>query len=457
VTLHPGRDKVGSACPTPAWRNHTGDDRTAGIVPLTFALSLYLIAFSRWGSYVGVPGLPIYIGDVVLALAIVQVAYLTRLQPSLLRRLTGSPTVLQLCTILFSVAAIRFALDPSTSLVALRDLAPYTYSLTALLAYLVPIGAEHRLRMPVLVLLTWHVSWTTVLPLAPGFPWHLPMLGGNAQLLTTRPDIDACILGATSALALSECLGAYSRRSKLAFVVLALLSFYGATSLGTRAGLLASLVMIASVGASHRQNVADVPRPIRSARQPRRKALAASAIIVLLSVLVVFSPAGGRVVEGFRLGTSQASGTVDARIQVWDRVADYIFRSAERTAVGVGFGRDFIDESGSRPVLEGGVYVNVRSPHNYILGTLARLGMAVAGLVAVIWIWATWLAVRTLRQQPRETVTTLAALLCIGVPITAMLGVVLEAPFGAIPYFWAVGHLSHRTMCKVSSTSKLAE
>jgi hypothetical protein len=33
-------------------------------------------------------------------------------------------------------------------------------------------------------------------------------------------------------------------------------------------------------------------------------------------------------------------------------------------------------------------------------------------------------------------------LLALGVPVVAMLGVVLESPFGAVPYFWALGHLA---------------
>ncbi len=37
-----------------------------------------------------------------------------------------------------------------------------------------------------------------------------------------------------------------------------------------------------------------------------------------------------------------------------------------------------------------------------------------------------------------------AGLLVVALPITALLGVVFESPFGAIPYFWAVGYLGAR-------------
>ena len=40
------------------------------------------------------------------------------------------------------------------------------------------------------------------------------------------------------------------------------------------------------------------------------------------------------------------------------------------------------------------------------------------------------------------TASVLAALLAISLPLVSMLGVVLESPFGAIPYFWALGQLA---------------
>jgi hypothetical protein len=42
------------------------------------------------------------------------------------------------------------------------------------------------------------------------------------------------------------------------------------------------------------------------------------------------------------------------------------------------------------------------------------------------------------------TTTTFAALALLALPVTALLGVVLESPFGAIPYFWALGHVAYR-------------
>jgi hypothetical protein len=36
------------------------------------------------------------------------------------------------------------------------------------------------------------------------------------------------------------------------------------------------------------------------------------------------------------------------------------------------------------------------------------------------------------------------------IPVVAFVGVVLESPFGALPYFWAIGHLSARA-CQVGA------
>ena len=53
---------------------------------------------------------------------------------------------------------------------------------------------------------------------------------------------------------------------------------------------------------------------------------------------------------------------------------------------------------------------------------------------------------------PRQPATAFAALIVVALPVVALLGVVLESPFGAIPYFWAVGHLAHEEMARTTTT-----
>ena len=101
---------------------------------------------------------------------------------------------------------------------------------------------------------------------------------------------------------------------------------------------------------------------------------------------LALSPTGAGELDGFRGGDTQLSRHHRHTAGGRGRVGAFVFRSPERTAIGVGFGRNFIEESGSRNVLEGDTYTNVRSPHNYVIGTLARLGVFGALLVFTVII-----------------------------------------------------------------------
>jgi len=168
------------------------------------------------------------------------------------------------------------------------------------------------------------------------------------------------------------------------------------------------------------------------------------AALLILAASVALSPPGQRVVEGIQGlsgETTQASGTIEVRQFVWGVVTDYVTASTLRTSVGVGFGPDFIDDSGAAYALEGTTYKDVRSPHNYLLGAFARLGLIGACLAGLVMVAGAATALRHL-TKPSGSVSVMAALILLTFPLIAMLGVVLESPFGAIPYFWAVGHVA---------------
>jgi hypothetical protein len=87
----------------------------------------------------------------------------------------------------------------------------------------------------------------------------------------------------------------------------------------------------------------------------------------------------------------------------------------------------------------------VRSVHNYAINTWARLGVIGLALVVSIIGLAAFAAFRLATRAPNVSDLDLfAGLLVIAIPIPAMLGVVLEGPYAAIPYFWAVGYLGAR-------------
>jgi hypothetical protein len=326
--------------------------------------------------------------------------------------------------------------DPLTGL---RDLAPYGYAAVALLSFLVATVDGPRQRRLVYATLGFHLVWVLAAPWLPGWPWDRLLLGG-ASIFTPRPDFDAAVLGIAAALVLYDLLHGARRRPLRHNVGLAAFGLANAYALGTlltRAGLLAGVIAVVAVVATW-----SLRGTTRRTLLGRRGAVLLL-VLASLAVLALISPPGQRLVESFRGGDAQSLGTMQARQTTWSGVSEYVLADASRTAVGVGFGPDFLASSGTAYALEGGDYENVRSPHNYLIGTFARLGVGGALLAGCLVAAAALLALVTL-ARPIGTVTVLAALTVLTLPVTALLGVVLESPFGAIPYFWAVGHLAHQ-------------
>ena len=415
-------------------------------VPVSLVLTLYLLVTSRWGSYLTVPGAPIYAGDILVVLATVQATVGLRVRLATLSALVRAPLALHLVVSLLVYAVLRLGAGLDFSLVALRDFAPYGYAVVALLAFLLPVR-EGRWRPIIYAALVAHLLWVAALPLFPGFPWQLPVLGSDATLFVARPDFDTTVLGLGAAFAIRDLLrhlGPRRRAETAALVIFAVGSGFGMVNMGTRAGLLAGLLAIVVIVVS-----CLVPKSSRGEGQgrsdrPRLRPVRVAALLVgcaIAAAVLAYTPTGSRLIDGISDASSGAYGTVTVRKTVWDQVADYVLRDAGRTAVGVGFGRNFIAESGSQLALEGTVYKNVRSPHNYVLGTLARLGVAGALMVSMVIGLGWWMGVSQLRGEAGP-VGVLAALLALALPVIALLGVVLESPFGAIPYFWALGQLA---------------
>lgn len=420
-------------------------------LPVLAVGALYLLATGRWGSYVAVPGLPIYISDVVVAAAVLQTVRAARREGTgaadLRKVMTQGPLLLLLTLSLLVWAGVRFLLGIvavlEQPLVALRDVVPYAYAVAALLAFLVPIKGGSLARRLVYTALTFHAGWLLLANHLPGWPWARPLLGG-APIFTPRSDFDSAVLGVAVALALYDLLVSGRPRRPLSSVLLlgfVAANLYAITTLPTRAGfmagVLAGLVVVCIWGARVGSGSAG-----RGLHLRRLVVLVAAGAVVTTGVL--FTPPGHRLVDGIRGlqgEQTQASGTIEVRQFVWGSVWDYVTADATRTAVGVGFGPDFIQSSGSSYALEGTEYKDVRSPHNYLLGTFARLGLGGALLAALVIVAGFVAAVRELARRP-STVTALACMVLVALPVTAMLGVILESPFGALPYFWAIGQVT---------------
>lgn len=407
------------------------------------ALALWLLATGRWGSYVGNADIGLFVTEIALGVAVLLLLAQTARGSVKLGRLRRPPLTIVLVAVLLAWAVIRLIASDELSRDTLRDFAPYGYAVVALLVLVSPLGRWERSSRFVFGALAAHAIWVGISDNAPQLLDGLPILGG-APIFAVRPDFDATVCGMGVALC------AYWLRARRAGrwggVVIALLGVAQVAlvlSLPSRAGLLAALVTVAVVLWAGRNRT----------RRPTRRQLAMRVGVVLtvvplaLLALAQTSP-GARFVDAVQ-GEGTAAGTTNARQLVYETTADYILAEPTRIIFGVGFGPDFMHESGADDYYEGDLYSGVRSPHNYPLGTAARLGVLGLLLVLALTVAAVVTSWRVLRTPGEHTaLDVLAAGATVGLPIAAALGVILESPFGAVPYFWAIGHL---VRCRIAS------
>jgi O-antigen ligase len=209
---------------------------------------------------------------------------------------------------------------------------------------------------------------------------------------------------------------------------------------GSRAGMMGAL-LACLLGGVVAYSAADT--------KPRVKLLILASLPVGLSVLGMILPSiaiGQRVLGTVGMSASPtalaAAGTSKARTEAWSVLLDYASASHSRTVAGVGFGVNFMGDSGAGVRLYGSSDVGPtlpRSPHNYWLNTLLRVGLVgLALFVALLSTVSVRLALYR-AELARSHLLRLAALLLVSLIPPMTLGVVLESPFGAVPFFWCMG------------------
>lgn len=397
----------------------------------------YLLATGRWGSYVGVPHTTIYIGDVLFGAAVLAWVAAGGLRAAW--HLRRSPVVLTIAA-LVAWTVVRLA-SQSVNTVALRDAAPYVYPVLAVIVLTVDIReVVKRFVIPALVV---HAGWVLVAVEAPGWTGGLPRLG-STRVMALRNDFDGMVLGLTIILAFLALLRPQlSALVRMTWVALLVLAAWDMLHLENRAALIATVVCACALIALP---VVRRARRTSSTRQKLVIAVAAVAAIAGIALAAAETPAGHRLTSSFS-DTSKASGTTRARETAWHDVYDYIVQRPSRVVVGVGFGPDFLAASGGE-IISGG-RAGVRAPHDILLNTWARLGvigLALHFLLIVLGLGAALSGLRRFGQR----LEVFWPLILIAVPITAMLGVILESPFGAIPYAFGLGYVARMSSARRS-------
>lgn len=403
----------------------------------------YILATSRWGSQFGVP--PLYICDALLALTAAH--YLTQGwtdQPTPPAQRDGPGIV---AVLLLAYAVVHLAASAPLDLTTLRDAVPYLYVLVAFLAaasYRTSTPEQRRgtLRLFNYALL-FHLAWVSVARFIPSLNTQVAVEADTpaVALFRIRTDFDSAVIGITVAWYLLRLMRGDLQSRVVGWAVV----LGGAAlvlSLNSRAGLIAMCLCVILV------LLFFLWGPFESSRLLMVLGVAPLALVVVVALLPL-TPAGAKLVGGFGL-TQEASaqplgvGTQQARAESWAQVVDYTQADPGREVVGVGFGENFMTDSGAIVPLVGYYADDVRSPHNWFVGTFARLGWIGVGLIALL-LGTLFGQVRRLRRRiATDDLAALAALSLTALIVAATLGVIMESPFGAIPFFWFAGVL----LCK---------
>jgi O-antigen ligase len=413
-----------------------------------FAIATYMLACGRWGSYL-LPGPP-YIGDLVLTCVVGERIIAAGRRRQALNLGTVELTLGVTCGLLVAWSCIRF-LYGSVSVNSIRDVAPYAY---AILVFLTPRERptqEQRRKMEnvMYAALLFHAAWVTLAITAKGFVASLPTLGGGqAQFFQVRQDVDSTICGVMLVYCLYRAISGRRPWLNLAIAAWQVGIIFGDYSRSALAGCAMQLLVFLLLTPAARQVIR---------RYGAR--MVVPLLLILLPVGIYVGTQSGPVKRLSQAGnsfipivptkgdpTGGATGTARARRLAWQAIEIYIEQNNTRDWTGVGFGPDFLHDSGGDILLLGGSTEDVRQPHDYVINTWARLGLI--GLIMIIAIAA--FAIRNIgklgRSPQLDGMDIIAIAVAVGLSVSACYGVVLESPFGALPVWWALGYIGYRAV-----------
>jgi O-antigen ligase len=408
----------------------------AGVAAVALALG-----GSRWGSYIGAA--PIFLTDILIALAVAHFLA-RRIQLS-----TGPDLNTRAPHWAFGAlttwAFLRYFVGHDHSLTAVRDVLPYLYAVLGLLgataiARSTPDGRRRSARL-IRGALAFHAAWFTAVTLWPAMALKMPIVSASGgHIFFPRNDFDTAIVGVYIADLLLRLLRGDPHRRRL--LSACALSWVAVIHTGSRAGLIGAVLVT---------GIALAAAMASGAVLSRRKVTLIAVMPILLAVVVWSLPSttiGQRLLGTVGLEQSAAArgaeGTANARQHAWERLIDYSTHDQVRMIGGVGYGPDFLADSGALHLLIGpGApgQETPRSPHNYWLGTLLRGGLIGLGLFICLAAAVLRAARSRLADLADDPLLLFACLVPVGLLIPASLGVILESPFGAVPFFWCAGVL----------------
>lgn len=443
-----------------------------GVVSPVFVSLLGSRALSK------VPVGPIYFYDVVLLVSGIAVAFAVGIHlaingPSLMLR---PRMVIALCAIFLLplVSVLVLGTSESIGYPTLRDAAPFVY-----LSYatLVLMGMKVVSRARIIELHRYLFG-----ALALNFLFVLVNIGlalgaeGEVQsqffFFEPRPDISGTLLGVFVCIIWFG-LPLQSRGRGWIAVFVALVATFGIAWLGSRAAILATFLCFLLQWVFGNRARQRIPTGQEAQyKSPTRIRLFLVNVLGLSSLVVVFAPyllgfpntaEAERLAAEPRLSSTESTvldsgdagesppallsefettvedGTSGARLRSWWTLAEWLWTDQGAFLQGVGFGYPYLEESGAKEELLGSrpYKYDTQDPHNFVLSVWAELGL----IYAVFFVGLILLAIGVLLTSPAagSPVNLYAGLLGSGLLFSGLFGVVIEAPFGAIPIAWVLG------------------
>lgn len=406
-------------------------------IPFTFPV-FYLILTSRWGSHIQYGG--IYLTDVLIVFSLATFFLKRRYRSNWSRK--PNYFLYAFTAVIFVNSFFRFDFSKDW----FRDAVPFLYLFIALLLARINLDRtllQNSQRM-IVISLRCHAIWYGFFSIF-DFGNALPLVPGsqNIRLFEIRGDYDPMLCFVYLAWISYQT----SRKLKLSKIDLISVAFaiLGVGQSNSRAALLSFIIMIFIILVASKRLFTIA------------LSLFAATFISLGLVYYLQLPIPGVVSKlpfsNALLNNSQSEelrnlgdGTSRSRFNAWVILLNYVTEDPARTMVGVGPGRDFMSESGAGRALIANfndLENAPRSPHNIIITVLVRFGL-VGMFFFIALLIQVWLQLRSgMKSQKPEDIEyeldSLKYFLFVGILVTSTLGVILESPFGAIPFAWLLG------------------
>lgn len=399
--------------------------------------ALIPITFSKWGTYLKIPSIPIYICDLLLATGCAGIVMSRKLQHNNSINQAGNRGNLRMAIwgfVLWFIVMLQVIFRNFDSSLELRDSAPLIYAMAVpfYIRSINNIGIEKVKRLVTSGLFI-HTMWIFLVSNGYLIEFYVPFL--EVPVLRGRADFDAGLCASAATLNLFQIL---NKKNMFSSFALFLINTYIVFSVGNRAagiGLMLSIFWLAYKGNTLIFN----------------KAFFRLRLVILVASFLLASLYAGRIVYGPRFlftrfnfinfmvnreGIMQDS-TADARLQAWELLLAHSRRTFDSFLFGYGPGSSALYDSGAVGFLSGSM--DVRAPHNIFLFILLHFGF----ICAIIWsLPIITILVKLVWSKPKQSLAGEVIVLYTSLAITlfslSVFGVNMEAPFGALVFYFSI-------------------